>query len=135
MLTSHDCVVHKVLYKYLDHSYNSLAKNVIKYRYFHTKNVWTYLPLKWWDNQLFFSGKVIFTYCLFRDEFCQKYFWNPEYFTRVLMNFLIISSISVKQLNITEVHHGRDALLNFMWKCLLCNLQQLQCLLVKTITG
>ena len=35
------------------------------------------------------------------------------------MNFLIISSISVKQLNIMEVHHDQDALLNFVWKCLL----------------
>ena len=82
-----------------------------------------------------YAWKVIFTCCLLRDQFCQKYFWNPEYFTRVLMNFLIISSISVKQLNIMEVHHDQDALLNFVWKYFLCNLQQLQCLFVKTITG
>ena len=82
-----------------------------------------------------YAGKVIFTCCLLGDNFCQKYLWNPEYFTRVFMNFLIISSIPVKQLKIMEVQHDRDALLNFVWKCLLCNLQQLQCLFVKTITG
>ena len=76
-----------------------------------------------------YAWKVSFTCCLLRDKFCQKYFWAPEYFTRVLMNFLIITFISVKQLNIMEVHHDQDALLNFVWKlCLLCNLQQLQCL-------
>ena len=82
-----------------------------------------------------YAGKVIFTCCLLRDKFCHKYFWNPEYFTGLLMNFLIIFSISVKQLNIMEVQHDRDALLNFVWKCLPCNLQQLQSLFVKTITG
>ena len=34
-----------------------------------------------------------------------------------------------------EVQHDQDALINLVWKCLLCNLQQLQCLFVKTITG
>ena len=83
-----------------------------------------------------YAGKVIFTCCLLRDKFCQKHFWKPEYFTTVLMNFLIINSISVKQLKIMEVQHDRDALLNFVRKpCLLCNLQQLQCLFVKNITG
>ena len=52
------------------------------------------------------------------------------------MSFLIISFISVKQLKIMGVQHDHeDALLNFVWKCLLCNLQQLQRLFVKTITG
>ena len=50
------------------------------------------------------------------------------YFTRVLMNFLIISSISVKQSKIMEVHHDQDALLNFVWKC--SSTVQLQCLLI-----
>ena len=34
-----------------------------------------------------------------------------------------------------EVHHDQDALLSFVWKCLLCNLQQLQYSFVNTIKG
>ena len=34
-----------------------------------------------------------------------------------------------------ELQHDQDALINLVWKCLLCNLQQLQRLFVKTITG